>query len=294
MSRGAVHTHHLSADPPIPTKICLSIYFNSSGDSNQYEKWSYFGTTPVWLLFYSGFNRIFSHFLMSINLNVWIIRQSKPSDKVNSRHRHLYICPPCKILAKIRPNYDQIWQVSESNPQLLDQDLKGQVSNWVDFHRLIELDFPAPPLQMKYSCWYTPRSVLNSVYIISTVVGSTPTRNVRANPFIAFNQIANNHRLNWLNFCFVFCFATLLALLVHQECIRMLSQSRITLWLFKCRPFKMRLFQLSGMVKQEPKDSFEHQFFISMFLFEELMIHNLCIWQTWLDNKKMMWDPIQK
>jgi len=133
--------------------------------------------------------------------------KSKPLDTVNSRHPHLYICPPCKILAKIRPNHAQIWQVLESNPQLLDQNyhLKVYVSNWVDFPGLIEIKFSAPPLHMKYSWWYTPRSVVrvNSVYIISIVVGSTPRRNLRANPYlsycIVFNQIANSHRLKWLN-----------------------------------------------------------------------------------------------
>ena len=34
-------------DPPIPTRNCLSVYYNTTVDENLFKKWPYFGTTPL-------------------------------------------------------------------------------------------------------------------------------------------------------------------------------------------------------------------------------------------------------
>jgi len=45
--RCAVPAHHFTTDPPIPTKICSSIYYNITVDWNLFEEWPNFGSTPL-------------------------------------------------------------------------------------------------------------------------------------------------------------------------------------------------------------------------------------------------------
>ena len=46
--RCAVPAHNFTTDPPIPTKICSSLYYNTSVDWNLFEKWP---CVNVWVLY---------------------------------------------------------------------------------------------------------------------------------------------------------------------------------------------------------------------------------------------------
>ena len=48
--RYAVHVHDFTTDPPIPTKICLSTFYNTTVNRHLFEKRPYIGTNPVFHL----------------------------------------------------------------------------------------------------------------------------------------------------------------------------------------------------------------------------------------------------